>query len=150
MDDALGHVKAALTEIGALPGTDLERTSPLYGTKPWGKPDQPDFVNAVVEILTTLAAGQLLTAVKAIERAHGRLPGERWGPRPLDIDILMYGDTIVAEPGLQVPHPRMWDRGFVLRPLADLRPDFTGPDGRTIHDRLTDTEIADQEVWPLN
>ncbi|HET9496007.1 MAG TPA: 2-amino-4-hydroxy-6-hydroxymethyldihydropteridine diphosphokinase [Chloroflexia bacterium] len=150
MGDARGHVMRALTEIEALLGTSLERTSPMYGTKPWGKLDQPNFVNAVAEIRTTLSPRQLLTAVKVIERAHGRSPGERWGPRPLDIDILVYGDTIVGEPDLQVPHPRMWERGFVLRPLADLRPDLTGPDGRTIRDRLNDTEIADQEVWPLN
>lgn len=150
MGDARGHVIRAIEEIDAVEGVRVIRTSPLYGSAPWGKTGQPDFVNAVAEIQTTLPPRRLLGAVKALERTHGRVPADRWGPRPLDIDILLYGDYAVAEPYLQVPHPRMWDRAFVLRPLADLRPDLAGPGGRTVRERLTDDEIAGQDVWPLD
>jgi 2-amino-4-hydroxy-6-hydroxymethyldihydropteridine diphosphokinase len=143
------HIAQALREINGLPGTKVLRVSPLYGSKPWGKAEQPDFVNAVAEIATELSARELLTAVKSIEHSHGRVARERWGPRPLDIDILVYDAVRVSEPDLQVPHPRMWDRAFVLRPLADLRPDLIAPGGRPVLLRLNDEDIAAQEVWPL-
>ena len=149
MGDSRRHIEGALREIDALPGTQVLRTSPLYSSKPWGKAEQPDFVNAVVEIATELLPRELLNAVKAIERAHGRVPGERWGPRPLDIDILLHSAGTVSLPDLEVPHPRMWQRAFVLRPLADLRPDLLAPDDTTVLARLNDEEIAAQQVWPL-
>ena len=150
MGDARQHVLRAIEELDTIEDVRVMRASPLYGSGAWGRTDQPDFVNAVAQIRTTLPPHRLLSAVKALERTHGRVPAERWGPRPLDIDILLYGDYAVAEPYLQVPHPRMWDRAFVLRPLADLRPDQVGPGGRTVRERLTDPEVAGQKVWPLN
>ncbi len=147
--DSRQNITQAVKALDALPGTRVLRVSPLYGSKPWGKPDQPDFVNTVVEIRTNLAARDLLAAVKALERVHGRVAGERWGPRPLDIDILVLGAEKISEPGLEVPHPRMWDRAFVLRPLADLSPEIAAPDGRTVVERLQDDAIAGQEIWPL-
>ena len=149
MGDSRGHIERAITEINALPATRVLRAAPLYGSGPWGKTDQPDFVNTAIEVLTEKAPRALLIAVKNIEQAHGREPGERWGPRPLDIDILLHGAGPISEPGLQVPHPRMWDRAFVLRPLADLLPDLRGPGGRTIMERLNDVEIASQPLWRL-
>ena len=148
LGDSRRHVEQAVAEIDALPGTSVLRVSPLYGSKPWGKLDQPDYVNAVVEIATEMTPRDLLDALKALERAHGRVFGERWGPRPLDIDILLHGTGSTSEPDLEVPHPRMWDRAFVLRPLADLRPDLAAPDGRTVLEHLDD-DIAGQATWPL-
>jgi 2-amino-4-hydroxy-6-hydroxymethyldihydropteridine diphosphokinase len=147
--DSRQQIEQAVTDIGLLPGTRVVRVSPFYGSTPWGKADQPDFVNVVAEIATELEPRALLDAVKAIERAHGRGPRERWGPRPLDIDILVLGNRRVSEPGLEVPHPRMWERAFVLRPLADLRPTMTVPDGRTVIERLNDADIKSQAIWLL-
>jgi 2-amino-4-hydroxy-6-hydroxymethyldihydropteridine diphosphokinase len=147
--ESRGHVENAISEIGALPLTQVRRVSPLYGSRPWGNTRQPNFVNAVVEIITSLGPRRLLEAIKSIERSHGRVPGERWGPRPLDIDILLYDDYAVVEQDLQVPHLRMWDRAFVLLPLADLRPDLAGPGGLTVKERLKEIATIGQEVWPL-
>jgi 2-amino-4-hydroxy-6-hydroxymethyldihydropteridine diphosphokinase len=147
--DSRRHLEQAFAEIDALPETRVLRESPLFGSKPWGKPDQPDYVNAVVEIETALVPRDLLAAAKALEKAHGRTGGERWGPRPLDIDILVFGEMEINEPGLEVPHPRMWERAFVLRPLAGLCPHLAGPDRRTVVERLGDDDIAGQATWPL-
>jgi 2-amino-4-hydroxy-6-hydroxymethyldihydropteridine diphosphokinase len=147
--DSRWHLEKAIAEIDALPETRVLRESPQFGSKPWGKPDQPDYVNAVVEIETALAPHDLLAAAKALEQAHGRIDGARWGPRPLDIDILVFGEMEIREPGLEVPHPRMWERAFVLRPLAALCPRLAGPDGRTVVERLRDDDIAGQATWPL-
>lgn len=97
--------------------------SPIYETDPVGGPSQPDYLNAVVALETTLTARQLLEVAKEIEQEAGRLPdGERWGPRPLDIDVLLVGQERVEEDDLVVPHPRMHQRAFVLAPLADIAP----------------------------
>jgi 2-amino-4-hydroxy-6-hydroxymethyldihydropteridine diphosphokinase len=88
-----------------------------------GPQDQPDFVNAAVRLETRLAAGELLAALQALERAHGRVRnGTRWGPRTLDLDILLFGDAVVDRPGLRIPHPELTRRAFVLVPLADVAP----------------------------
>lgn len=105
----------ALAEIGSV----LQRSS-LYRTPPWGKTDQPDFINAVALLETVLAPRELLDALKAAERRLGRTPGERWGPRPIDLDILTYDDVTIDEPGLRVPHAQLRRRGFVLVPLAEI------------------------------
>jgi 2-amino-4-hydroxy-6-hydroxymethyldihydropteridine diphosphokinase len=94
--------------------------SPLYRTKPWGRSDQPDFCNAVAIVETDLSPRALLKLLQRIEAELGRIPGERWGPRSMDLDILLYGDRIIDEPGLHVPHPRLFERAFALIPLADL------------------------------
>ena len=105
---------------------DIVARSRLYGSRPWGWTDQPDFCNAVVLLETRLSARDLLTALQQIERALGRTPGERWGPRVIDLDILLYGDRNIDEPGLQIPHPRLWERGFALIPLAEVDPRHAG------------------------
>lgn len=100
-------------------GTVLQRSS-LYRTPPWGKTDQPDFVNAVALVETALAPRELLDALKAAERRLGRTSGERWGPRIIDLDLLTYDDVTIHEPDFQVPHAQLRRRGFVLVPLAEI------------------------------
>jgi 2-amino-4-hydroxy-6-hydroxymethyldihydropteridine diphosphokinase len=144
MGDAQAQLGWAIYALAQLPQTELLRISRLYSTKPWGKVDQPDFLNMVVEVRTGLTPHALLTEIKRIETDQGRVPGERWGPRPLDIDILLYGDEQIATEDLQVPHPRIWERAFVLYPLADLRPDLSTPDGTPITGLLARGDIASQ------
>lgn len=150
MNDPQAQLEAAVTAIGRVPSTTVLRSSPMYASKPWGKTDQPDFVNMVVEIETGLQPHTILRHCKHIEQEQGRVAGERWGPRPVDIDILLFGKRTLRTASLVVPHPRMWDRAFVLRPLSDLRPDMTGPDGRTITEYLAGKDLTEQGVWPLN
>ncbi|HKU67647.1 MAG TPA: 2-amino-4-hydroxy-6-hydroxymethyldihydropteridine diphosphokinase [Candidatus Baltobacteraceae bacterium] len=109
----------ALSEAGT-----ILAVSRLYASKPWGKLDQPDFCNAVALIETPLRPHSLLEVLKRLESRLGRTPGERWGPRAIDLDILTYGDERVDEPGLHVPHPRLYERAFALVPLAEVDPRF--------------------------
>ena len=110
-------IREAAELIGAV------RLSTLIETEPWGYGDQPLFLNAVAELDTLLTARQLLDHLLDVERRLGRERiGPRWGPRTIDLDLLLYGDESIAEPGLTVPHPRMWERRFVLEPLAELAP----------------------------
>ena len=109
--------------VEAMP--DVVAMSPIYETDPVGGPDgQPPYLNAVVELDTDLSPRELLDLCQGLETAAGRVRTERWGPRTLDVDVLLVGDLTVDEPDLQVPHPRMWERDFVLRPLADLAPEL--------------------------
>jgi 2-amino-4-hydroxy-6-hydroxymethyldihydropteridine diphosphokinase len=104
---------------------DVAAVSPLYETDPvGGPPGQGAYLNCVVELATRLTARELLVAAQAAEAAAHRVRLERWGPRTLDVDVLLVGDEVVDEPDLQVPHPRMWERGFVLVPLGDLAPEL--------------------------
>ena len=98
--------------------------SPVYETDPVGGPPQGAYLNVVVELATALGARQLLGVAHRLESAAGRVRGERWGPRTLDVDVLLVGDLVVDEPDLVIPHPRMWERRFVLAPLADLAPEL--------------------------
>lgn len=116
--DPLANVKRGLDALTAL-GT-LVRRSSLYRTPPWGKTDQPDFVNAVALLDTQLSPRELLDALKTAERRLGRTAGERWGPREIDLDLLTYDDVTIDEPDFQVPHAELKGRGFVLVPLAEI------------------------------
>jgi 2-amino-4-hydroxy-6-hydroxymethyldihydropteridine diphosphokinase len=111
------------------------RPSSVYRTAPWGKLDQPEFLNMAVLVETTLSARALLDLCLTLEREGGRERRERWGPRTLDIDILTYGSETIDEPGLQVPHPRIAERAFVLAPLAEIAPGLA-IGGRTVADLL--------------
>ena len=127
--DRFGYLRDA---IGRLEGKGLtvEAVSSAWETEPVGEIlDQPDFLNAVALLETTLPARDLLDALLAIERAHGRdrASETRWGPRTLDLDLLLYGDAVVDEPGLRVPHPHLHERAFALRPLLDIAPDVSIP-----------------------
>ncbi len=127
--DAAAALRAAFAELDALPGTRLLRVSRLYRTPAWGVEDQPDFVNAAAMLETGLDAQALLGHLLAIERAHGRERADdrRWGPRTLDLDLLLYADATIDEPGLRVPHPRLHLRAFALRPLVEIAPDAALP-----------------------
>jgi 2-amino-4-hydroxy-6-hydroxymethyldihydropteridine diphosphokinase len=118
------QVSEALAELAVLPQTRLSARSSLYRTRPLGPAGQPDYVNAVAAITTGLSAQALLEALQALENRHGRVRTDvRWGPRTLDLDLLLYGDAVIDTPRLQVPHPRMAERAFVLVPLAEIAPD---------------------------
>jgi 2-amino-4-hydroxy-6-hydroxymethyldihydropteridine diphosphokinase len=109
--------------VAGLP--DVVAVSPVYETDPVGGPEgQDSYLNVVVELDTDLTPRQLLELGQRLEEEAGRVRGERWGPRTLDVDVLLVGDLVVDEPDLQIPHPRMRERGFVLVPLADLAPDL--------------------------
>ena len=109
--------------VDSLP--DVVTVSPVYETDPvGGPPDQEPYLNCVVELETERSARDLLGICHRLEAAAGRVRNERWGPRTLDVDILLLGDLKVDEPDLQIPHPRMWDRAFVLAPLADVAPEI--------------------------
>lgn len=122
------QVETALDELNQLPGTRLLAASSLYQSRPLGPP-QPDFINAVAELETTLSALALLDQLQALEQRHQRVRRERWGPRTLDLDLLLYGDCGIDHPRLQVPHPELARRNFVLYPLAELAPELTLPTG---------------------
>ena len=124
LGDRLGTLQGCVQAIAELPDTDVLATSPLYETAPVGGPPQPDYLNAVVLIQTALPPRALLDALHRIEARFGRVRAERFGPRTLDADVLLVGGLVVDEPDLIVPHPRMWERRFVLQPLSDLAPDL--------------------------
>lgn len=125
--DPRAQVERGFAALAALPDTRLQARSRLYRTRPWGVLDQPDFVNAAARITTSLSPRGLLERLQAIEARAGRVRGVRYGPRTLDLDLLLYGDAVIREPDLVVPHPRLHERAFVLAPLADLDPDLEVP-----------------------
>jgi 2-amino-4-hydroxy-6-hydroxymethyldihydropteridine diphosphokinase len=126
MGDRAAQLQFALDGLAARAGR-VVAISPIYETQPVGGPPQPDYLNAVVAVETALSPRQLLGVAKALEAEAGRpppSPERRWGPRPLDVDVLMVGDERVDEPDLVVPHPRIHQRAFVLAPLADVAPEL--------------------------
>lgn len=129
LNDPVRQVETALAELAELPDTELQDASGLYRNPPMGPADQPDYVNAVVVVRTELDPRALLHALQEIERRHGRdrASGERWGPRSLDLDILTYGQLLIAEPGLTIPHPGIPERNFVLFPLLEISPQLYIP-----------------------
>lgn len=127
LDDPVQQVRTAFQELDQIPETRLIRTSSLYRSDPVGPAGQPDYINAVAELETTLAALALLRALQSIEQNHRRVRLERWGPRTLDLDLLIYSDQRVNEPDLIVPHPMIAERAFVLYPLAEIAPDLLIP-----------------------
>ncbi len=135
LGDRREMMRAAIAGIREL--LDGVQASSLYESAAWGVTDQPAFLNAVVRGRTGLAPLELLDATQAIEHNLGRVREQHWGPRLIDIDILLYGREVIDEPRLQVPHPYMNRRGFVLRPLADLAAGLTLPDGSLVGELLT-------------
>jgi 2-amino-4-hydroxy-6-hydroxymethyldihydropteridine diphosphokinase len=124
LGDRLANLQAAVDGLAGEPGLTVAGVSPVYETDPVGGPEQPDYLNAVVAVETALTPHDLLEVGQRLEAAADRIREERWGPRTLDVDVLLVGDEEVHEPDLEVPHPRMWERGFVLAPLGDLDPGF--------------------------
>lgn len=125
--DPLAQVRSACRALALLPATRLMAISRLYRNPPLGGVPQPDFVNGVVALLTGLEALPLLDGLRAIEQAHGRQRTTHWGPRVLDLDLLLYGDLESSEPGLTLPHPGIRQRNFVLWPLLELAPGLSLP-----------------------
>jgi 2-amino-4-hydroxy-6-hydroxymethyldihydropteridine diphosphokinase len=127
LDEPEQRVREAFERIGKLPQTRLEARSRLYLSKPLGPQDQPDYVNAAAGVLTQRSARELLDSLLAIERTMGRIRGERWGPRIIDLDLIWMVGQPIAEAGLCVPHPAVSERNFVLYPLSDIAPTMTIP-----------------------
>ncbi|HEY5794070.1 MAG TPA: 2-amino-4-hydroxy-6-hydroxymethyldihydropteridine diphosphokinase [Bosea sp. (in: a-proteobacteria)] len=124
LGDPLQAFAKALRALGDHPAITLRRSSSVYRTKPWGMVEQPDFLNMAVLLSTDLDEVALLNLCMELERASGRERRERWGPRTLDIDILTFGDLVIDRPSLQLPHPRLAKRAFVLVPLAEIAPEL--------------------------
>lgn len=132
--DPVAQIRVALDSLAKLPRTRLVRHSSFYRNPPAGGLDQPEFVNAVAEIETRIEPRELLSRLLGIERDSGRVRSFPNAPRTLDLDIVLYGDRRIAEPGLTVPHPRMLERGFVLIPLAEIAPAVRVPGGGYVAD----------------
>lgn len=121
--DVAAAFASALEALRAHPQISKLRASRIWRTPPWGKIDQPDFLNMAVAFETTLTPRELLERIRELENKAGRAREERWGPRTLDLDIIIYGEETIEEPDLQIPHPRAHERAFVLIPLAEVMPD---------------------------
>jgi 2-amino-4-hydroxy-6-hydroxymethyldihydropteridine diphosphokinase len=132
LGDRLANLQRAADLLGRKGGIAIVASSRVYATEPVGGPPQPGYLNAVIEARTTRSPRSLLDACLEVERAMGRERAERWGPRVIDVDVLTYGRERVDEPGLQIPHPRMHERGFVLFPLLELTEAPPLPGGRSI------------------
>lgn len=147
LGDAAATLRAAFAALDALPRTRLLRASRLYRTPAWGRRDQPDFVNAAAALETGLPPRDLLGALLDIERDFGRDRSDedaRWGPRTLDLDLLLYGEDVIDAPGLRVPHPHLHERAFVLVPLLEIAPELVIPGHgalRTAHDAVASAGI---------
>ena len=127
LGDPEAQVRLAISHLGKLPRTRLLAASSLYRSAPVGVGTQPDFVNAVAKVETTLGARELLGELLTLETRFGRERPSPGAARTLDLDLLLYGERVIAEPGLAVPHPRMHERAFVLMPLAEIAPDIVIP-----------------------
>lgn len=149
LEDREANLGKAVELLSAESGLRLLRCSRIYETEPWGVADQPVFLNSVAEVATTLAPERLLDVCKAVEDRMGRRPGIRWGPRLIDVDILLYGNLVVQLPHLEIPHPRLHLRAFALVPLAELAATAVHPAlGKTIRE-LAGAAEGSQGVIPL-
>ncbi|AKJ42942.1 2-amino-4-hydroxy-6-hydroxymethyldihydropteridine diphosphokinase [Pragia fontium] len=150
LNQPLAQIDAALDAIKHIPQTQLVNCSRFYRTKPLGPQDQPDYLNAVVEITTQLQPEQLLDATQLIELNQGRVrKDERWGPRTLDLDILLFDNQTINTPRLTVPHYDMHNRAFMLYPLADIAPDLVLPNGISLAEMLQRIPADGLEPWFL-
>ena len=150
LGDRAGYIESAhkLLDAGSV---RILRVSSLYETNPVGVTPEsvPDYLNCAAEVETSLSAEALLQYVKQVERDIGRVESYRWGPRAIDIDILLYDDVTVDSEELTIPHPRLHERRFALIPLVELNPDLALPDGRRIRDLTKSTVLQDQAVRKL-
>jgi 2-amino-4-hydroxy-6-hydroxymethyldihydropteridine diphosphokinase len=143
LGDREGTIRRAVTLLGEADGVDAVAVSTLRETEPWGPVAQPSFLNGVVALETELGPRPLLDLLLGIERRLGRVRSERWGPRTIDLDLLLYGDTVVDEAGLTLPHPRLHERRFALEPLAELAPDAVVPGRGTVEELLRSLEAGE-------
>ena len=148
VDDPRAQVERAIARLSAIPALRVISASPLYGSRPFGPVAQPDFVNAVVGALTGLGSRALLGELLALERALGRpARHQKWGPRVIDLDLLVYGTEHTSGGSLELPHPGIRERNFVLLPLADIAPDLELPGlGRVAH---LAAGASREGLWPL-
>lgn len=144
--DKTHNLDAALAHLEAAPGIVMRAASSVYRTPPWGKLEQDWFANAVVEVDTTLPPEALLACVLRIEQDMGRKRDERWGPRIIDIDVLLHGETRLNIEHLHLPHPAMLERAFVLVPLAEIAPGLV-LEGRTIETHLA--RLSREGIEPM-
>ena len=142
LGDREGTIRAALAALDARPDVAVVAVSTLLETDPVGYLDQPPFLNGVAALETELAPRELLDALLEVERELGRVRGEgpRYGPRPIDLDLLLHGDLVLDEPGLVVPHPRLHERLFALEPLAELEPALVVPGRGVVKDLIARLE----------
>ena len=136
LGDRLGHLQGAVDALAGTPGLTLAAASPVYQTAPVGGPAQPDYYNAVLTARTGLPPRTLLARCQQVETASGRVRAESWGPRTLDLDIIVYGDLVSDEPELTLPHPRAGERAFVLAPWHAIDPDAVIPGRGSVADLL--------------
>ncbi|WP_409523749.1 2-amino-4-hydroxy-6-hydroxymethyldihydropteridine diphosphokinase [Nitrincola sp. MINF-07-Sa-05] len=136
LDNPTDQVMQALKELQDLPGISLMASSSLYRSDPMGPQDQPDYINAVAMLDTQLTPLALLDQLQTLEHAHQRIRLQHWGPRTLDLDLLLYGNQLITCERLTVPHPGLTERNFVLWPLAEIAPDLKFPDGSLIQTYL--------------
>ncbi|MDD5448033.1 MAG: 2-amino-4-hydroxy-6-hydroxymethyldihydropteridine diphosphokinase [Actinomycetota bacterium] len=146
MGDRLENIRFALMELANHPEIDVIKSSEVYESEPVGYTAQPFFFNAVLELETKLDPWELLDFTQELENLAGRERTFRWGPRSLDIDILFFGDLVLKEPRLVIPHPEIARRRFVLEPLVEIWRDARFPDGRLVSEALEDVSL-DQVVW---
>lgn len=137
LDDPLAQVQSAIMELENIPQTNVQATSALYRSKAIGPGEQPDYINAAALLNTELTPIELLDALQALEQAHRRVRREHWGPRTLDLDILLLDQLTIDSERLKVPHPYLTQRNFVLYPLADITPALILPDGTALNELLT-------------
>lgn len=148
MGDRERLIRAALALLNEVPGTEVIKVSSLYDSESAGDPSEPDYLNAAALLETDRPPRQLLWHLLLIEARLGRERRKKWGPRPIDLDLLFHDSKIVDEPDLILPHPRILERPFVLVPLEELDPDFVHPvAGRTIHDLLRERKFSAAVRW---
>ncbi|AUT01891.1 2-amino-4-hydroxy-6-hydroxymethyldihydropteridine diphosphokinase [Nostoc sp. CENA543] len=141
--DSLTNLAAAIAELATIAGIELIAQSSWYRTKAVGPP-QPDYINGCIILQVTMTPQQLIATLLATEQKFGRVRQERWGPRSLDLDILLYDDLIINAPNLQIPHPRMHERAFVLVPLTEIAPDWLEPvSGLTVAELVKKVDCSD-------
>uniref|UniRef100_A0A7C2EK41 2-amino-4-hydroxy-6-hydroxymethyldihydropteridine diphosphokinase n=1 Tax=Ammonifex degensii TaxID=42838 RepID=A0A7C2EK41_9THEO len=138
LGDRENNLRQAVHALRKTPGVTVRRVAPLYRAAPVGVTDQPEFLNTVVEVTTVLSPRELLSCLLETERALGRVRGGRWGPRVIDLDLLLYDAVAINTPDLVLPHPRLTERAFVVVPLSDLVPELSLPGDVTV------TALADK------
>jgi 2-amino-4-hydroxy-6-hydroxymethyldihydropteridine diphosphokinase len=142
LGDRLAHLQSGVDTLCAEPGLDCAAVSPVYETAAVGGPAQPDYLNAVLIAATTLPARAVLDLGRAAEAARHRVREQRWGPRTLDVDVIVYGDEISGDPELTLPHPRAHERAFVLAPWHDVDPHAVLPGRGPVADLLAAADTA--------
>lgn len=149
LGDAADTLRRALDALDGRDGIAVRAASRFYRTPAWGREDQPDFINAVALVEAMLAPRALLDSLLAVEADFGRhrVDGERWGPRTLDLDLLLYGDAVIDEPGLRVPHPHLHERAFALVPLLEVLPEARIPGYSAARDAVSALEMSN--IHPL-